>query len=87
MMLSATHPENPATEAQLSCPIALFGSPSPQFSNCHQQDDGDGVEEEEYGPHNDDDYNDVIWPSPQFSNCHEQDDGDDDGKGGGVWPS
>ena len=55
MMLSATHPEYPATEAQLSCPIALFGSPSPQFSNCHQQDDGDddgdGVEEEEYDPH------------------------------------
>ena len=55
-MLAATHPENPATEAQLSCPIALFGSPSPQYSNCHEQDDGDdygdGVEEKEYGPHN-----------------------------------
>ena len=56
MILAATHPENPATEAQLSCPIALLGSPSPQYSNCHEQDDGDddgdGVEEEEeYGPH------------------------------------
>ena len=27
------HPEYPATEAQLSCPIALFGSPSPQLTN------------------------------------------------------
>ena len=52
MMLGATHPENPATEAQLSWPIALFGSPSPQFTNCHEED-------YDYDDDNDDDVRDV----------------------------
>ena len=32
------HPEYPATEAQLSWPIALFGSPSPQLTNYQMVD-------------------------------------------------
>ena len=59
IMLKVNHPENPATEAQLSCPIALLGSPSPQLTNWHQVEnnhhedgdynDDDGEEEEKEG--------------------------------------
>ena len=49
IMIKVNHPENPATEAQLSCPIALLGSPSPQLTNWQQvendhDEDGDDME-------------------------------------------